>query len=138
MSTKIQPDDIIGRRLVDVFTLTSGDGGMDNCDCLLVLETGLVFRIPAFSDEPFVAAEMPMGAMAIQHSKLDGVCGQTVVRLLRPRSDDEFWPGTVYLGLSSGKWLKHEPAMPQGLGAAGLHVLDSKDMVFTELMDFWQ
>jgi hypothetical protein len=134
---KIRREDVIGCQLVKILASSSCDGGMDNCDCLLMLNTGLVFRIPAFPNEPFVSAETPPSALPVDDMRLNDVYGSTIVSLLRPRADDEFWPGTVYLGTSSGKWIKHEPAMPHGLGAAGLHILSSKDLNFDELIDFW-
>jgi hypothetical protein len=138
MTQCIRRDDVIGHQLVKVLATSRCDGSMDYCDCLLVLNTGLVFRIPAFADEPFVPATVPTAAKRVHDSRLDDVCGSTVVGLLRPCAEDEFEPGTVYLGVSSGKWIKHEPAMPHGLGAAGIHVLNSPDVNFPALKDFWQ
>jgi hypothetical protein len=134
----IQRGDIIGRRLVRVVALSTCDGGMDVCDCLIVLDSGLVFRLPAFSDEPFLPSEPPAGALPVQDPRLRDVCGATIVGLLRPRLDDDFLPGSVVLALSTGKWITHEAAAPHGLGAAGLHILNEGDVWGPDLIDFWQ
>ncbi len=95
----IQKDQVIGHRLVKILAQDECDGGMDFCDCIMVLDSGLMFRLPAFPDEPFLPADTLFGALPIEDPRLKDVCGATIIDLLRPRLEELFHPGSVFMGL---------------------------------------
>ena len=134
----INRNDMIGRRLMSILAVGKvDDEGMDFCDCVMVLDSGLAFRLPAFPDEPFRPEEPLAGATPIVHPRMRDVLGATVVAMLRPRSDDDLWPGSVALGLSTGTWLTHVTAAPHGVGGVGIFFADEATMDHSWYVDFW-
>lgn len=117
-----------------LYAFGQDEGDFESSFCAFVLDTGLTFQIPCFHDMPFTAAALPDGAKEWFHPD---ICGQTIVRLIRPRHDEDFYPETALLGLATGKWVCHCFVGPIGISYPGLYVLERNDDELSDFADFW-
>ncbi len=132
---KLARDDIIGHRIKAIFGRFELDDGIQVSSVVIVLDSGIAFRIPSFPDEIPKTVCIPEGAGRFEEESWDKVIGAVVTHLLRPSEDEDFNPDSpALLGLSTGKWLFHWGACPDGLGA-GLYVLVLPGR--ENLVDFW-
>lgn len=138
MGDRLGRADIIGQTIDGVLAWSWTEAvGLDFVECGIALSNGVIFRLPCFADEVLERIEVPAGAVRAEDAVLqEFVYGAVVERLLRPTHDDNFVPGSIRLGLSTGKWLFHEPCAPEGTGAAGLGLLDRLDV--EELVDYFR
>lgn len=138
MGRLLQRHEIIGCRLQSIFqTYQLVDDYLDSVWNTLVMDSGLAFNLPGFSDEPLVAVEIPQLAVPTSHPMMKQATLSPIARLLRPRDEEEWYPDSVWLQTESGIWIGQTTTAPHGTGAARIRIFQDSKFDCSEFVTYW-